>query len=317
MPDKILVTGAAGFIGRARVSALRERGHTVVAAARQKPAGDLPPEVLWAACDLTDRGAVEAMLATHRPKGLVHLAWHMAPGNTVAVQNYDWIAHSIGLLRAFAAEGGQRALLCGSCMEYDWRLPGPYAEDTAPLTSPFPYGHAKAGLFRIFQDFCATQGLSGAWARPFFMYGPGESERRLAADVALSLLKGEDARCSDGWQKRDFMHVADVAGAMAALYDSGCEGPVNIATGQTVELRSFITEIARQIGREDLVRFGARPTPPNEAAEIAADVTRLTRDIGFHPEFTLETGIADTIASWQRHISKMVVPSCAKQIPKF
>ena len=87
------------------------------------------------------------------------------------------------------------------------------------------YGAAKASLSRIFEPLCAhSLEVSGAWARPYFLYGPGENPRRLAADVILSLLEGREALCGAGTQKRDFLHVGDVADAMATLLASDVTG---------------------------------------------------------------------------------------------
>lgn len=227
----------------------------------------------------------------------------MGPGGMRAAENYDWIAYSIDVLSAFAANGGRRAVVCGSCAEYDWRQPGPYAEASAQLSSASEYGVAKAALAKVFADLCRTHGLSGAWARPFFMYGPGEAGHRLVAGVVRSLLADREAHCTAGTQRRDFLHVDDVAAAIVAILESGVEGPVNVASGDVIELRALIGEIARQIGRPELIRLGARPMPADEPDEIAADIGRLTHEVGFRPRFDLSHGIADTIAYWKsQHI---------------
>src|SRR3954469_166172 len=71
----------------------------------------------------------------------------------------------------------------------------------------------------------------------------------------------------------------------------------NIATGDCRSIREVVLAIARQIGRPDLVRLGARPTPAGEPLRLATTASIL-RGLGFQPRFTLETGIADTIAWW-------------------
>jgi nucleoside-diphosphate-sugar epimerase len=143
--------------------------------------------------------------------------------------------------------------------------------------------------------------LSSAWGRIFFLYGPHEHPSRLVAYVVQSLLNGEPAICSDGLQARDFMHVQDAAAAFVALLGRQVQGPVNIATGNSVPVRQVLDEIAQQIGRADLLRLGARQSPP-EAVRISASVRRLREEVGCLPLYDLSAGIRQTI-EWWRHSS--------------
>lgn len=299
MAERVLVTGAAGFVGRATVAALTAAGHEVVGTFRgTEPAPG--PAVIWDRCDLTGRGDVAALMARHRPTALLTLAWHMGPGNMQAVENYRWVGHTVETILAFAEHGGRRVLACGSCAEYDWTGSAPLSE-AAPLRPASDYGIAKAATWGLFAPLCARLGLSGVWARPFFLYGPGENPRRLVADVIVSLLAGRAARCSSGTQRRDFLHVDDLARALVALLDSPLTGAVNIGSGQAMALADLVAEIGRQTGRADLIRLGALPDRPGEAALVAADVTRLRTETGWRPRFDLATGIADTIGWWRAH----------------
>jgi nucleoside-diphosphate-sugar epimerase len=133
----------------------------------------------------------------------------------------------------------------------------------------------------------------------FFLYGPYELAGRLVPDVIGALLSGQEARCGDGLVQRDFMHVADVAAGLVALLVSDVTGTVNIASGECVPLRQVIDEIALQIGRPDLLRYGARSSPANEPDRLAAATRRLREDVGFTPCFGLAEGLADTIRWWR------------------
>jgi nucleoside-diphosphate-sugar epimerase len=95
------------------------------------------------------------------------------------------------------------------------------------------------------------------------------------------------------------MHVADVAGAFAALLDSDVEGPVNIGSGTAVPVRDVLEEVARFTGGADLIAFGARALAPDEPATIEASVKRLHDDIGFRPKYDLSQGIAQTVDWWR------------------
>jgi nucleoside-diphosphate-sugar epimerase len=148
-------------------------------------------------------------------------------------------------------------------------------------------------------EFGDAKGLSTAWARVFFQYGPGEHPDRLVASVIRHLLSAREAPCSHGRQIRDFLHVADVGAAFAALLDSAVTGPVNIGSGTGIAIGELLGEIARQIGRPDLLRLGARAAPPGEPAVLVADVTRLHAEVGWRPHYTLADGLCSAIEWWR------------------
>lgn len=303
MPDTVLVTGGAGFIGRATVHALVKRGYDVVATCRGAPPAP-SARLRWATCNLEDSANVSALMARERPAHLVALAWYMGPGNQQAIENFHWIGHSVQLLTEFAANGGRRVVFCGSCMEYDFSQPVKLTEAETPLNAHTEYGIAKGALSKIFGPLCGKLGLSGAWARPFFLYGPGENPQRLASSIIISLLEGREARCTAGTQKRDFLHVDDVASALAALLASPLEGALNIGSGDAIALRDLAAEVGRQIGRPELINLGALPTRPGDPPLVEADNTRLRSELGWTPEFDLASGLADTISWWRHHLKQ-------------
>src|SRR5205823_14815349 len=102
-------------------------------------------------------------------------------------------------------------------------------------------------------------GVSTAWGRLFFLYGPHEHPQRLVASVIRSLLSGVHARCSHGRQIRDFLYIRDAAEAFVALLHSKVAGSVNIASGQALALKELITAVADKVGRRDLVQLDAIP----------------------------------------------------------
>ena len=247
-------------------------------------------------------------------------------------------------MRTFREAGGTRAVVAGTCAEYDWTginlLPPAELESSSPrrwgvgfgdpvvatlspqagrgdaaaireghLAEAAPcrpatlYGAAKDGLRRILQAYAATAGLSLGWGRLFYLYGPGETPGRLVSDAARALLTGQRLATSEGRQRRDFLHVADVGAAFAALLDSGVEGPVNIGSGEAVPVRRILETIGALTGRPDLIDFGARPLGPTEPACIEADIRRLTDEVGFSPRYGLEQGLEQTVAAWRAALS--------------
>ena len=296
----VLITGADGFIGRHCLSSLKARGYEVHAI-YQPSRGPGPQGAIWHEADLLDAAGTTSLMEKLRPSHLLHLAWYVVPGRYLTdSENLRWVQSSLTLLQAFQRSGGARAVLAGSCSEYDWSAPGPYSERRTAMVPATLYGTCKHALQLMLAAFSAQSSFSSAWGRVFFLYGPHEPPQRLVPSVINSLLAGEPARCTSGKQVRDFLFVQDVAAAFAALVDSEVQGPVNIASGRELTLAELITRIGRMIGREDLIQLGALPDRPTEPSVLLADVSRLRQEVGFTPAFDLEQGLDLTIQWWRQ-----------------
>jgi nucleoside-diphosphate-sugar epimerase len=116
-----------------------------------------------------------------------------------------------------------------------------------------------------------------------------------------ALLRGEEAKVTAGEQIRDFLHIDDVASAIARVATADVTGVVNVGSGVPVRVRDVVAAAARACGREDLVRYGALPSREGDPAFVCADATRL-RETGWSPAYDLERGMADTAAWWRRHL---------------
>lgn len=293
-PGRVLVTGAAGLIGRGCVAQLAARGWQVHAVSRRPRAdGD---GVAWHAADLLEPGAAARVVDEARPTHLVHLAWETAHGAFwTSPDNLRWVAASLDLARAFAEAGGRRAVVAGTCAEYRWGDDAPLVEGSSPLEPATLYGASKHALHLVLQAYAAQAGVSLAWGRVFFLYGPGESPGRLVPSLALAMLDGRPAECSHGRQVRDFLHVDDAGRAFAALLAGDVEGPVNIASGRPASIAEVARLLGEATGRPDLLRLGARPAPAGEPAVIAADVARLRDEVGWRPRQGLDQGLRATV----------------------
>ena len=288
---RVLVTGATGLIGRHVTAPLVALGYDVVALSRD---GAAVPGAVPLAGDLL--AGPKAIVAAAEADHLIHLAWADAPTDRWRTPaNLDWLTASLDLLRHFSAAGGKRAVMVGSCAEYDWSA-GRLSENT-PLKPGTLYGAAKAATGMAALAAAPVLGVSLAWARPFFCYGPGEPEGRLFGDLIKGLAAGRKVACTDGLQRRDFLHTADIGRALACLLASPAEGAVNIGSGNAVAVRDLIQMLAAVMGRPDLIDLGARPRAADDPPLIEADVSRLKTLTGFSPQFDLESGVRDVLVA--------------------
>lgn len=288
---RVLVTGGSGFIGRHTAPHLETLGYEVHAAGSRE-------------ANLLNPADRRALLERVRPTHLLHLAWHVPPGKYwTSLENVRWLQASMDLIVDFAAAGGKRLVSAGTCAEYSWDGDGICREDQTPLQPASLYGTSKDALRRMQEALAPQLGLSGAWGRIFFPYGPGEPAGRLVPSILDNILRGQAAPCSHGRQVRDFIYVDDVARAFATILDSSFEGAVNIGTGIPVTLASVAQEAARAAGALHLLNLGALPARSGEPDTLLADVSRL-REIGFVPRWSLGDAMAATAREAKNQIAR-------------
>jgi nucleoside-diphosphate-sugar epimerase len=296
--SRVLVTGATGFIGRQALAPLRERGFEVHAVARRPGKDD---DVTWHKADLLEPGEAERVVDAARPTHLLHFAWFASHGEYwTSLENVRWVEASLRLLRAFHERGGARAVFVGTCAEYDWDY-GWCSEDVTPLRPRTLYGVSKNALRLVVDAFAGQTGLSAAWGRIFFLYGPHEHPARLVSSVSRALIAGEPAPATHDRHVRDFLHVADVADAFAALLASDVVGAVNVGSGEPRTVMSVLREIGDISQRPDLLQTGAVEAPPSDPLLLVADIRRLRNEVVWRPARTFEQGIAETVDWWRRN----------------
>lgn len=297
---RLLITGASGFIGRALIASLVERGgNDLHAVTWGTPKVSLSDRLSWHKCSLLDPGSVDALLAMLKPEALIQLAWcadHATYWKDPA--NFDWLSANLYIARAFVRQGGRRAVFAGTSAEYDWSGELPLKEFETPLKPQMLYGSCKLAAYWALKSFFEQEGVSWAWARLFNPFGPYEDRRRLIPKVCLKLLAGEELDFDAALSQRDFLHVDEVGSALAALALSEVQGPVNVGSGEGTCVRDVVATLARFTGHDGLVRFSEAAA---NADYIVADVTRLRDEVGWSSSWTLERRLQQTSQWWKKN----------------
>ena len=293
--NRILVTGASGFIGRHALTPLQRFGFEVHAVARTPPAS--PPDVHWHAANLLDPFATRSVLESVKPTHLLHFAWYAEHGKFwTSSMNLDWLSATLSLLKDFAELGGKRFIGAGSCAEYGWDGRTAYQENS-PLQPVTLYGAAKASAFLTGQAFARERGIDFSWGRIFHLFGPDENPDRIVPALIRAHLRGQALDCSQGTQLRDFLPVSAVAEAFARLCACEAQGAFNIGSGKAVTLRDLSDKIAAFTGSKGEIRFGAFQDKGPES--LLPAVERITREAGWIPPESLATGLEEAVAWWR------------------
>jgi nucleoside-diphosphate-sugar epimerase len=284
---RLILTGAGGFIGRHLTPLLTASGFEVHAIGRHGR-GSTTKGVVSHEVDLLDTAATDALVADVGASHLLHLAWYTEHGKFWdAPENLDWATATLSLARSFGAAGGERLVAAGTCAEFAW-----------PSSL---YGTAKDTTRRELEAHAAAAGLSFAWGRIFFPYGPGEQPQRIVAAAARAALADEPLACSSGDQIRDFLYVEDVASAFAALAESGATGRFDIGSAEGVPLRAVLLTLEELAERKGIFRLGELPDR-DEPASIVADARPLHDAVGWRPSHELRDGLKRTLEWWREAI---------------
>lgn len=290
----VLVTGATGFIGRALCGALAGRGARVHALSRggARPAG----AEAGVACDVARAERLARIVRRIRPQLVFHLAGHATsarePGAVVSTFQSK-LAGTVNLLLACRPLPDCRVVLAGSLEEPD-------AADPVPVS---PYAAASAAAASYGALFHSLYGQAVVHARLFMVYGPGDpNENRIVPYTIRRLLAGESPALGSGERPVDWIYLDDVVRGLVALgeADSIRSGSLDLGTGRTSSIRELALEIARLLGSEVPIAFGARPEPSRQRVRIA-DLAATRARLDWSPRIALEEGLARTIDFLRTH----------------
>jgi UDP-glucose 4-epimerase len=296
---RVAVVGGAGFIGSHLVDRLAAEGDRVlVIDDLTHPCGaPLPGGV-----DLVeaDGGGAEAAQALARfgPEALVHLAAKGGvnralrdPGGHVR----SVLASSVACFEAAASAGCAAVVIAssgGAVYGDAERLPA--SEDLAP--SPRSAYGAEKLCEETYLWTLGRRGVRTVALRYGNVYGPrqdGSGEAGVVAISATRLVRGERPVIhGEGSATRDFVYVADVVAATVAALDASAHGPVNVGTGREASVNQVVEELVRLSGSGLEPEHGA--PRPGEVARACLDPGRAWRWLGWKPQTSLETGLAET-----------------------
>lgn len=309
MPERVLVTGGAGFIGSHLVEALLRQGAAVraldnfVTGRRENLAGCLSRITLIEG-DITDLDTVRR--ASAGVDYVLHQAALPSVPRSVADPLGSNAANVTGTLNVLIAarEAGVRRVVYAASSSAYGNLDAEYKREDMPPDPRSPYAVAKLAGEHYCRAFTLTYGLETVSLRYFNVFGPRQDPNsQYAAVIPLfitAMLQGQPPSIEgDGYQSRDFTYVDDVVRAnLLACTAPGVAGEViNIACGGEHTILSVVETLNRLLGTAIAPVFVA--PRPGDVRHSRADIGKAGRLLGYRPQVSFEEGLARTL-QWYR-----------------
>ena len=290
---KIVITGATGCIGCAIVSRALQRGYDVTCIVH-KGSGrvrNLPQGARVKIVECDQSGYSSLALKDHYDV-FIHLAWEGTFGPlrddaSLQLRNIQGTLDAVQLAHRLGC-----SVFVGAGSQAEYGIQNEPLSPGLPVRPESGYGIAKYAAGKLSALLCSSLGIRQNWVRIVSVFGPHDSEGTLISYLIREFSAGrspELTRCEQIW---DYLYADDAAEAFLAVAENGKDGkayPLGSGTGR--RLSEYVEDIRRIINPNVEIRYGAKDYYPHQPMHLVADITALTRDTGWRPQFSFEEGI--------------------------
>ena len=313
-PQRVLVTGAAGFIGSTLADHLLAQGREVVgldsfdefyaedAKLRNLEGALASPSFRLVRGDIRDAATVGKLFAETRFDAVVHLAGlaGVRPSLERPAVYADVNVNGTAVMLEQAVRGGAgRMVFASSSSVYGERQDGPFRE-TDPVERPIsPYAATKRAGELIAHTFHHAHGIGVTCARIFTAYGPRQRPDLAIRKFAVRMLRGDPIPVfGDGSAVRDFTFVSDLVRGLVAALDTDLGFSIlNFGGGRTVSVLEVVRSLERELGVAARIEWLPRQT--GDVSRTWADISAARAALGYAPATPFEEGISRFVA-WLR-----------------
>ncbi len=317
---KIVLTGAAGYIGSHTAKYLAKLGFQPVAMDDLRTGHR--EAVRWgplAECDIGDTQAVRQVLEEHRPQAVIHFAASTYVGESIEQPSEYFqnnVVSTLNLLDSMRSAGVNTIVFSSSCAIYGQPQNLPLTEST-PARPLNPYGESKLFIERALEWYGRAYGLRWVALRFFNAAGAdpdgelGETHDRETHLIPLAILAalgkapplsifGGDYPTPDGSAVRDYVHVTDLASAhhlaLLHLLAGGESGAFNLGTGSGYSVFEIVNAVEAATGRS--VPANVAPRRSGDPAVLIADGARAKEVLGWTPKHSGIDEIMRSACAW-------------------
>jgi UDP-glucuronate 4-epimerase len=308
---KVLVTGAAGFIGMHCAKRLLERGDEVVGIDNlssyysvQLKKGRLArlehPRFSFSQIDVAHAEPLEKIFLKEKPQAVLHLAAQAGvryslenPGAYVQA-NLVGFANLLECCRRFPP---RHLVFASSSSVYGMNSELPWSESQNVDHPASLYAATKKSNELLAHVYSHLYGLHATGLRFFTVYGPWGRPDMSAVLFAQAIMQGKPIEVfNHGDMERDFTYIDDIVEGTLRVLDRPARYAVyNIGNHQPVRLLDYVAALERALGRK--AKLEMKPMQPGDVKATYADTSALRAAVGFAPSTPLETGLA-RFAEW-------------------
>lgn len=300
---KVIITGATGAIGTALIRDLIQNDVEVLVLAREGSArvNNIPndPHVRIRYCSLDALGTLEN--DTDTPYDVFyHFAWEGTTGaarNDMLLQNRN-VTYALDAVAAAKRMGCHTFIGAGSQAEYG-RVEGKLTPDT-PTHPDMGYGIGKLCAGLMTREAAHQLGMRHVWVRVLSIYGPCDGAVSMIMSTIRNLKEGIAPKFTKGEQLWDYLYSADAASAFRLLGERGVDGKTYVlGSGQARPLAEYIREIGNAAAPNVTLTFGEIPYSDRQVMHLEADISALTADVGWKPQYSFKEGISLLLETWR------------------
>lgn len=311
---RVLITGAAGFVGRHLAEHLLDHGETEVwgLARAEDTSTELSQQVRPLRADLLEPEQVSRALREARPEAIYHLAAQSSVARSLddpLPTLVDNITAQVNLLEAVVKQGlHPRILVVGSNEEYGLTRPDelPIVE-TKELRPISPYAVSKVAQDLLGHQYFATRKLEIVRVRPFVHIGPGQADTFVTAAFARQIAEMEvrlrEPVIKVGYLEgqRDFTDVRDVVRGYRLLLRDGVPGEVyNLGSERPRSIQSILDGLLALTTVRPRIEVDPARIRPLEVPIQYSDCSKLRAATGWRPEIPIERTLSDVLDDWRR-----------------
>ena len=285
MSERVLVTGATGFIGRALVRSLQEAGREVISL------GGADGDIRRRATLAPFSGAGIATVIHLAGRSFVPDSW----ADPAAFLDVN-VMGTTNALEFCRHEKASLVFLSAYVYGIPERLP---IDEAAPVRPNNPYAQSKHLAEQVCRFYAEQLGVPVTVLRPFNVYGPGQGSTFLIPSIMRQLRSERSVEVLDLEPRRDWVFVSDVVSAIVAARARVAGYNVyNVGSGASHSVAEVIS-IAQRVAGTALPVRSAATKRPNEIHDVVADIAKARRDLGWSPTHDLDAGMMNCWLSLQ------------------
>lgn len=309
MKEKILITGATGFVGACLTENLVKEGNEVHIIARQTSnmwrLKKVKNELAIHEVDLRDGDKVETLINEVKPENIYHLATYGAYyyQDNIKKTIDSNITGTINLINAAVKQDFNAFINIGSSSEYGTK--SDRMKEDMVLEPINTYGVTKAAATLYARMMGSNLKRPISTLRLFSAYGYYEDKTRLVPSAILSCINGENPKLASGDAVRDFIFIEDIIELIKQVSKANntCGMIYNAGTGKQHSVAEMVNCIVNQISKEILPQWGSIPGRKSDTNKWEANMGLVEKELGWKPKYSLEAGVKKSIDWFKDNIN--------------